>query len=214
MKLRILTLTIATGLVLWSCEDSNNSDSPLGGLTAASITGVNTTNADEFCCWKSGSTIQFTSTNGTFTNWNVLIGEASGYLRQHNGNPLQWRGAIMYQEKDKYCKETVYIDSVAIDFTMSESGFGNGVYRTGSTQYDKYTTPGPINMTEYYIRPEGGINTINILDANNAYQYRFKTRTTDNINSWKIEQMPQGWMNSNGKITMLTIPILYSLFQQ
>lgn len=212
MKLRTFTLTVMTGLLLWSCEESSDSDGPLSNVTAATINGVNTINPEEFCCWKTGSTIQFNSTNSNYTYWNITIGESNGIFHQINGNSLQWRGAVTYMVKDKYCNEIVYLDSISLDINLDEGGRGDAIYRTGSTQYEKGAYPAPFYMTTYHIKPEGGINTLNVYDASQAYQFRFKTRTTDDINSWKIDQMPQGWMNSNGKISMLMVPIVYSLF--
>jgi len=213
MKLRTFTFTVMAGIALWSCEESSNSDNPLNNVTAATITGVNTVNAEEFCCWKAGSSIQFNATNSTYANWQITIAESYGSFHQIDGSSLHWRGSISYTEKDKYHKKTVYLDSIALDINLDEGGREDAIYRTGSTQYDDGSYPGNIYMTSYHIKPEAGYNTLNVYDASQAYQFRFKTRTADDINSWKVDQMPQGWMNSNGKMAMLLVPIVYGIFQ-
>lgn len=209
--LLVPTLFIAS-LWMTSCEESSD-DSPLGNLTAAGVTGVNTTNTEEFCCWEAGTQIHFTAINNYYNYWNISIAESYGYFHQINSDPLHWRGKVEYMEKNKKCEDIIYLDSLTLDIATSESGWGEGTLRIGTTSYEKGEYPSQIMMTTYYINPKAGnFNTLDISDANHAYIFNFKTRTADDINSWKIEKMPQGWMNSNGKLSMLIIPIVYSMF--
>jgi hypothetical protein len=210
--LLVPTLLIAS-LWMTSCEESSD-DSPLGNLSAAGVTGVNTSDAEEFCCWEAGNQIHFNAVNAYYNSWSISIGESSGYFHQVNSDPLHWSGKVEYMEKDKYCKETVYLDSLRLDINTSESGWNEGIFRIGTTQYEKGENPGQVMMTPFYIQPVAGdLNTLNVSDANHTYIFRFKTRTADDFNSWKMEQMPQGWMNSNGRLSIMIVPILYSMFQ-
>jgi hypothetical protein len=210
--LLIPTLFIAS-ILITSCEDSN-ADSPFGDLSPAGVTGIKTTNTEEFCCWEAGAQIHFNSPSTTYSHWNITIGESQGFFSQINFNPLHWRGKVEYMEKDKKCKEIIYIDSLTFDITTSESGWNEGTFKTYTYQYEKGESPSQMVMNTYYVKPEAGnFNTLNISDANHNYVFSFKTRSADDFNSWKIDQMPQGWMNSNGRLSMLVLPILYSLFQ-
>jgi hypothetical protein len=203
-----------TSLCMTSCEDSSNSNSAFENLAPSGITGVNTKNEEEFCCWQAGSQINFTAANNYYESWNITIVEASGSMQSISTDHLHWRGKIQYQDKDKNCKEMIYIDSLIFDIATTEARWSEGTFRIGTMHYEKGTNPGPFSMTTFYINPEAGnMNTLNVSDQNHIFIFKFKTRTADDINSWKIEQIPQGWMNSNGKFSMLMIPILYSMFQ-
>jgi hypothetical protein len=211
--LLIPTLLIAS-FYLTSCEDSSNSNSAFQNLSPAGITGVNTKNEEEFCCWQAGTQISFTASSNYYDYWTITIAESYGSMQQMSADHLHWRGKVTYEEKNKKCKEIIHIDSLMFDIATSESGWNEGTFKISSTQYEKGTNPGVYTTSTFYVNPEAGnLNTLNVSDQNHTYIFRFKTRTADDINSWKIDQMPQGWMNSNGKISMLMIPILYSMFQ-
>lgn len=215
----LLTVFSVILLGLSSCNENNDSNSGLGGFSATGISGIKTATNDNYSNWNAVPNIHFYATETVnYSYWILEIGDSQGYLKENiTGADTHWRGRISYIDKDKWCNDIIYADSLQLDITNNEAGWNEATFQTTS-----YTSTNGAQFVQtgsqciYYAKASaaGNINTINISDANHGYMFKFKTNATDNFNSWKTIDMQDGWMSNQARISLFLIPVLFTIFQQ
>jgi len=215
----LLSALLIVILLSSSCNDDNNSNSGLNNFTSNGSTGVKTTTADNYTNWTGIPNIHFYTTNTTsYSYWILDIGDSHGSFGETTaGVENHWKGRISYTDKDKWCNDMVYADSLQLDITNNESGWNDVTYRTTSYKSTNGSTFAQTGaQCIYYLKTDsaGNINSISVSDANHAYMFKFKPNTTDNFNSWKIVDMQDGWMNQQARTSILLMPVLFTIFQQ
>jgi hypothetical protein len=214
----LLSATLISFLFFTSCSDDNNdANNGFGNLSTVVLSGVRTNTANNYNYWKAVPNIELSNTGANYSYWSLHIGNYTGYLHERFGNENSWKGYTSYKEKNKKCDDIVHTDSLYLDITTNESGWGKVTYRTISYTYNEGESPSSLGAIEniYFIKPDsaGNINTLNVYNMNNVYQFSFKTQVKDDFNSWKFSGIPDGWMSSEARMGMLIVPVFFTVFQ-